>query len=260
MGQIVAGSGGVFSPWPFDKGENLRAQVLQESFITAAALADADTDLVIPGTFVYADELGVAGANVTLHASEAGHPGIVTLESGGGTAGDGIVVAFGKVNALPLVLSEDYFVGSALIRPANAASVANIDLFVGFRQAALAVPAGSVDGDFGYLFEGGATAAQAVSNEGTADEEVDFSTIPVLQEWLLVEVALNENGGYVRVSSEDTVEVAKLTTAPDSADTYQFCVAVSAVGTEEALVDLDTLQLRQIVSETSDVDSILVNA
>lgn len=243
----------VFSPLPFDKLDSIYAINLKDDFITAIAVADADPDVRLSSELEWTIDLiaGDSVPNVTVLASVAKHPGIISLGTGATTAatGDAAAIVLASVaDADTFILDDNGVYLATILRLPDST---NTKLEFGLVAAA-ALPNSSAVDVVSLVFDPADAANTddklffAQVNAANVDvEDVMSLALYDTNEWVVLEVAANNKGATFRVTTDNGSETASIVTTMPTVG-LQPAIAISTIGNAEERVDIDAFQLRYL--------------
>lgn len=249
----------VFATLPFDQIDGFAGFYVHEDFEAAVLLADlADGTGVIyddaGNTIWFGNEIaGAAVSNITVPTSVADHMGIIELKAGSTIPADGDAAAL-QYGGAAVGVQDMYLPDN------NAAYIA----------AVVRIPdVSDTVAEFGWIGQtpvvGNASAADvcvltfdpedAVNvddklfisqvNVATADVEDALSEVKYVEnDWVLLEIGLDDTGGQFRVTTEDATETNAIAGAITVGMRPHF--SVENVGAAEEVLDIDLFHLRYL--------------
>ncbi len=253
------GSSSVFSHLPFDQIDSPASISIHEDFLSTAVTTDlADTTGVVIENLgahgFHGNEIaGAAVSNITLVTSVADHPGIIRLEVGSTSAsnGDACALQYGRnaVGDQDMYLPDDN--GMYIATVIRIADVSDSVVEFGFVGQAPVVPGSSAVDIAGIVFdpEDSLNVDDKLFFAQLNDNSSDTSTVMdalkyVENDWVLLEVALDDAGASYRVTTEDgstSVQITGTITV-----TMRPAWAVENVGNAEEVLDIDLFHLRYL--------------
>ncbi len=259
MANTRVGASSVFSHLPFDQIDSPASISIHEDFLDTAVMTDfADgTGLIVSTLGGYnwfgAEIAGAAVSNITLITAVADHPGIIRLEVGSTSAADGDACSlqFGRnaVGDQDMYLPDDN--GMYIATVIRIPDVDSQMVEFGFVGQTPEVPNASAVDIAGIVWdpEDAANVGDemfiAQLNDNSTDVEIAMSEAKYVQnDWVLLEVALDNTGASYRVTTEDgsqTVQIPGTITV-----TMRPAYAVENVTTAEEVIDIDLFHLRYL--------------
>lgn len=237
-----------FAPFPFDKRGTYWGVELVDEFITTNANADLDGAVAVVSQIPWVgDEGGGDSApSVALVTGVDGHPGIINLLTGATTAADGDIAG--------LTLANTVLPGADGIYMATLIRIPDIDATkVSFGLTATRTEAvnSSAANVAALVFdpEDAANVGDVMFflqlNVGGTDVEAVFDTAVITEnEWVLLELAVDNAGAVGRVTTDEGSQVKSVAGALTTALLPGYLV--EAVGAAEELISIDTFVFRYL--------------
>lgn len=250
---MVAKLGSAFSVLPFDKADTLVGTSLTDEFLNTIANADLDGAVTVTSEITWVGDEGggdsaPAVANVT---GVANHPGIISLATGATTPADGDIAGLTLANTV-LVDDNDFYMGTIIRIP----DVSDTKVSFGLTATRTEAVNSSAANVVALVFdpEDAANVGDAMFflqlNIGGTDQEVVFDQALVVEnEWLILELAVNDTRVVARVTvdgdtTQPTTQVKELAGAMATALLPGYLV--EAVGAAEELINVDKFVARYL--------------
>jgi hypothetical protein len=252
-----------FGSLPFNKLDSIDSITLHDDFINGALLADLvdGTGVLYLGDYDWfgTEIAGAAVSNVTKVTAVADHPGVIALNVGATSPADGDAAAlqFGRDGAS---VQESVIFDSNGVYIAMVLRLPDVDAqkteFGFCGQAPAAVNSSALDivawvwdpedavnvGDEFWIAQ--------VNGAGTDTEEAT-SLAYVQNDWVLLEIAVDDTSAVFRITTEDgsdTINIVDTATIPIVG--MRPYVNVENVGNAEELVAIDSFQIRYLRRNT----------
>ena len=260
MANTRVGSSSVFAHLPFDQIDSPASISIHEDFLDAALTTTFATTTGVVLTNVGANgwwgaEVGSGDADgeLQLVTAVADHPGIIRILTGDTSAatGDAVGIQFGRAaaNDQDMYLPDDngMYIATVLRIPDVDAQVVEF----GFAGQVPEVGNASAVDIAGLVWDPtdsanvGDEMFLAQLNDNSSDTEIAMSSAKYVQnDWVLLEVALDDQGASFRVTTEDgsqSVQIAGTITV-----TMRPGYTVENVGANEEFIDIDLFHLRYL--------------
>jgi hypothetical protein len=237
-----------FAPVPFDKQGTIWGVTLVDEFINTNANADLDGAIAVVSQIPWVgDEGGGDSApHVDLVAGVDGHPGIISLETGATTAADGDIAGLTLANTV-LPGSDGIYMASLVRIPDISDTKVSFGL-VATRTEAVNSSAANVAA---LVFdpEDAANVGDVMFflqlNVGGVDVEAVFDTAVITEnEWVLLELAVDNTGAVGRVTTDEGSQVQSVSGALTTALLPGYLV--EAVGAAEEVLEIDNFVFRYL--------------
>lgn len=254
------GNPNVFATLPFDQIDGVAGGFLHDDFITAATVADyveatggaaQPSDLAWRGNEVAGN---AAVANSLVLPGEVDHPGILQLQTGGTTPGDGdgVVIQLGADTGTTqdtLVLdtsgvyiatvirildldaqATEFGMGGAQPAEANTSALDQIGLVHDPADVA------NVDDELFIL---------QVNGAGT-DVETVGALKYVESDWVLLEIGATSTSVAARITTEDATETLEAASPTIPIVALRPMISTANIGSAEELLDVDLFHMRYL--------------
>ena len=232
-----------FAPFPFDKRGTYWGVELVDEFIATTAIT-APGALVSEIPWVVADS-GDSDGDVSLVTGVDGHPGIVALNTGGTTPADGDITSMLLANTV-LPGADGVYMATLLRIPDISDTKVSFGLVAGneaVNSSAANVAALVFDpedaanvGDVMFFLQ---------LNVGGVDVEAVFDTATITEnEWVLLELAVDNTGAVGRVTTDEGTQVESVSGVLATALLPGYLI--EAVGAAEELIQIDNAVFRYL--------------
>ena len=259
----------IFASLPFDQIDGFAGTSIHDDFITASTVADyidVAAGAAQPSEFPWQGceiAANAAVANGLTIPGEVDHAGILQIQTGGTTPGDGDGVAIqlgdDAANIQDTLVLDDNGVYMATVVRILDVSDQSIEFGLIGQQP---IEPNTVTGAdiVSILFD--PADADNVGDEfffaeayiATVDTEVIGTVTYVESDWVLLEVSANDTGAAYRITTEDGTETLEIVKSMPTV-ALRPAISTANIGSNEELLDIDLFHLRFLRR-----DSLLGNA
>ena len=255
------GNPSVFSSLPFDQIDGFAGFFMHDDFLLAETLADTtQTGAAFTSEYQWwASEINTndATANVLVLTSVADHPGIIQLQTGATTPGDGDGISFqfgGNTiaNQEMFILDDSGLYLAAVLRildvsdqnvefgliGENPQSIEPNDATNQADLVALAFDPADADNVDDELWFG-------QSNVAGTDTEAVGALGYVESDWVLLEIGVTDTSAHFRITTEDGTETLS-NNLTQSVVALRPNISTANIGSNEELLDIDLFHLRHL--------------